>query len=384
MGKKRLVCRVSFVVFVTLILLAVVLLLFFYKRELNELVARHGVARAAVNDLDALTGWFFAGLGVVFAVCVAAVVIVWVRSSRALRITQANALLNEERYKTVVEQANDIVFEWNLQDGTMYYSSSWEEMFGAADGGGSQDLATLEPYIHDDYKKAYRKYIKSLVSGVPVQEVELKMIGKDGLPVWCRIRSTTLHEYGTLCRVIGTIRDITKEHVEKKKLIMKTLTDSLTGLYTREASRKLVDGYIRIAPETDVSVFMIIDVDNFKSVNDTMGHPYGDRILKKVAQGVKRIFRRSDVLTRIGGDEFSVFVKNVPDRAFAVQKADEVLDFFHQLSQAEKGKVPIYCSIGISYMPGDGDTFDRLYKTADVALYAAKERGKNRYSVYTG
>ncbi|MDL2236731.1 diguanylate cyclase [Christensenellaceae bacterium OttesenSCG-928-K19] len=321
---------------------------------------------------------------IAFVGCIIYIAVVQARDNNALRQTQQTVQLNEDRYKTVVEQANDVVFEWNLIDGSMYYSNKWEDLFGVIAEGENQNLAAFEPHVHEDYRETYMNYIEGLVSGTPVEEVELKMMNKDGAPIWCRIRSTALYENGQLCRVIGTIRDITKEHVEKKKLIIKTLTDSLTGLYTKEASRRLVDGYIKIAPETDESAFMIIDIDNFKAVNDTMGHPYGDKVLRKVAKGIKNTFRKSDIMTRIGGDEFSVFIKNIPDRAFAVKKADEVLEYFHRITQAEKGTVPIYCSIGISFLPGDGNSFDTLYKTADVALYAAKERGKNRYAIYTG
>lgn len=169
-----------------------------------------------------------------------------------------------------------------------------------------------------------------------------------------------------------------------QELTVKVMTDSLTGLYTREASRQLVDEYIFIAPKMEISAFMIIDLDSFKTTNDTMGHPYGDEVLRKVAEAIKSTFRKSDIMIRIGGDEFAVFLKSIPGQEFAINKANQLLTYLHALGEAEDHGDHFSASIGISFFPESGSSFNELYRVADEALYEAKRGGKNQYVANTG
>ena len=127
---------------------------------------------------------------------------------------------------------------------------------------------------------------------------------------------------------------------------------------------------------------MIIDIDDFKMVNDTLGHLFGDAFLVEITSDVRKLFRESDIVGRIGGDEFIAFIKDIPGNALVFEKARQVVEAFRNLPMQESWDKSISCSIGISVFPNDGQHFQELYKKADYALYQAKKQGKNQYVHY--
>lgn len=127
-----------------------------------------------------------------------------------------------------------------------------------------------------------------------------------------------------------------------------------------------------------MGALFMIDTDNFKQINDTEGHMIGDIVLTEMASGMKKIMRDSDVVGRIGGDEFTIFMKNISSVKDAEKKAEELLYMFRHLFQKEKSFLKVTCSIGIAIYPKDGTTFKEIYARADKALYQAKIIGKNK------
>ena len=119
-------------------------------------------------------------------------------------------------------------------------------------------------------------------------------------------------------------------------------------------------------------------------MNDSQGHLFGDAFLIEIAQVIQKLFRGGDVVGRIGGDEFLVFIKDIPSVDLAEQKAGQILRAFAGLVKRNECSDRISCSIGIAVAPTDGETFQELYRKADQALYQAKKMGKNRALVYDG
>ena len=133
---------------------------------------------------------------------------------------------------------------------------------------------------------------------------------------------------------------------------------------------------------TEVHALMIIDIDDFKHVNDTLGHVTGDQLISDVALTLRKTFRKTDTISRIGGDEFLVFLPVMTSTEAVEKKAEEFLNAIYGNIEKEGKSVQISCSIGISFFPGDGKDFFDLYQKADNALYYAKGKGKNRYVIY--
>lgn len=175
--------------------------------------------------------------------------------------------------------------------------------------------------------------------------------------------------------------DITEERQQMERLRHKAEKDALTGIYNRETMKQQIQSYLLENPNT-INALLMIDTDNFKQINDTHGHITGDFVLSEMAAGMKRMVRKTDIVGRIGGDEFTIFIKNVTSANAAREKAEELLDMFRRLFSKEKKPIRITCSMGIALYPRDGENFQKLYECADKALYQAKQLGKNSCCMY--
>ena len=199
----------------------------------------------------------------------------------------------------------------------------------------------------------------------------------NGDTVWVRVDINFLidPETGHLC-AIWTLKNINNAVQDTITLRQAAERDEMTGLLNRAYTMKNIQRIFDQEPNKMHALFAL-DVDRFKSLNDTMGHQAGDQFLIAFAKMLKGCFRDSDVVGRVGGDEFFVLMKSVPDKQVVAEKANSVLN----LSRTLCGTYPVEglsASIGISLFPTDGTSITDLYAKADEALYRAKQSGKNK------
>lgn len=166
-----------------------------------------------------------------------------------------------------------------------------------------------------------------------------------------------------------------------KKLKNEADTDLLTGLSNKIATERMIKEYMAEKHKKQ-GVFLIIDVDNFKKINDTMGHAFGDEVLRELSMRLQSLFRVTDIIGRVGGDEFVVFLKDIKDMEAVEREGRKLEVFFHQFEVGKYVKYSITASIGGAVFPSEGATFEDLYKAADKALYVSKRQGKNRLTFY--
>ena len=157
--------------------------------------------------------------------------------------------------------------------------------------------------------------------------------------------------------------------------------DLLTGLSNKIATERKIKEYIKESPN-ELGMMFVIDIDNFKKINDTMGHAFGDEVLRTLGKHIGENFRVTDIIGRTGGDEFTIFLKSLKDDAITLREAKKLADFFKEFEAGEYVKYSATASIGAAVFPQDGEDFETLYKAADRALYKAKERGKNQLAFY--
>lgn len=182
-------------------------------------------------------------------------------------------------------------------------------------------------------------------------------------------------------RVEVATKTIHKERRKSAVLEEKTKRDPLTGLFNRTGITSRIDGLIRMNGEDIVHAFFILDLDHFKEINDTFGHPVGDTFLKKASATLTHAFRENDVIGRLGGDEFCVFMTGPVDEEIVCRKAEQ-LNHAMRFSHTDNGvTINTSVSIGISLYPMHGEDCDQLYKAADGALYETKERGRDGYTL---
>lgn len=170
-------------------------------------------------------------------------------------------------------------------------------------------------------------------------------------------------------------------NAKKKELEDKADTDLLTGLNNKLATERKIKEFMANNPDTQ-SMLLIFDVDNFKKVNDTMGHAFGDEVLRSLGKQIGCIFRASDIVGRVGGDEFMVFLKGISTEENILKEAAKVETFFKGFQAGEYVKYKATASIGVAIYPQEGADFETLYKAADQGLYKAKKRGKNQLAFY--
>ncbi|MEG4516062.1 MULTISPECIES: CHASE2 domain-containing protein [unclassified Microcoleus] len=190
--------------------------------------------------------------------------------------------------------------------------------------------------------------------------------------------------------LVGAIRDITERQLRANALEQKNAElshqayhDALTGLANRQMFYECLHKSLEIASSTqELVALLFLDLDGFKSINDTLGHNVGDLLLKTVASRLKKCLRGSDTISRLGGDEFTVILPAIPGREEAAKVAEKICDAIMQPFILEEHTVSVTTSIGISLYPIDGQEPEMLVKNADVAMYRAKESGKNQYHFY--
>ncbi len=175
-------------------------------------------------------------------------------------------------------------------------------------------------------------------------------------------------------------RDITRRQQAEEKVKQLATHDSLTGLHNRLLFADLTLQAISNARRnhTKIALFFV-DLDNFKPVNDSLGHNAGDQILKRVANRLKDNFRESDTIGRHGGDEFTLLLSNLKEDTKASVMADKVLKVMSMPFVINDENVTIGCSIGIALFPEHGETLEALLENADAAMYLAKAEGGNTY-----
>ncbi len=215
---------------------------------------------------------------------------------------------------------------------------------------------------------------------------------KKYLSNWYIITDLNISQYffGTLVSILIVIfvfvilfLMIFKSFDVNKKIEIQPLLDSLnqdylSGTYNRKYLEEYIKNYFKKEKlENHKSAFIILDIDNFKSINDELGHTTGDYVIKESADKIKDIFYENSVISRIGGDEFIIFIENIENDKIIINKIKSLLTLMNTSYGRDEKNVKISASIGITFTTNNNSTFIDLYNEADTALYKAKEAGKN-------
>lgn len=169
---------------------------------------------------------------------------------------------------------------------------------------------------------------------------------------------------------------------KENELTIKARQDPLTGLLNKVVTTELVCDYIKKHPDEE-GALIVFDIDNFKHYNDSLGHLFGDEIIKECAACIRRVFSKDSYVGRIGGDEFLAYVRNLDDVSSIVHRMGKLRDMFADITLGQRSGIKVTCSVGISLYPDMGSDYDTLFNAADMALYSIKKNGRNSYAFYT-
>jgi len=214
-----------------------------------------------------------------------------------------------------------------------------------------------------------------------VRAIEYRAKTPSGEYKWFKATVTpVLNHRNEIIKIIGRVKDVDERKSREQYMHKLTTIDSLTGLTNRRCTEIKIDRYIN--EEGGFGALLMIDIDNFKQVNDQYGHMVGDQTLLEFASILRGVCSEKDIIGRIGGDEFVVFLRKTSSKKAIIDKAEQIINSVNQGILERNGKFKATASIGIAVYPNHGERFTILWTNADKALYRMKNNGKNTYGFY--
>ncbi len=299
------------------------------------------------------------------------------------RQAEERIMLQQKRYRLILDHMDDMIYEISLHSDSCFSSERIREKFGwdipkHVDSMEHHHLAEIM-HIHPEDEPLFRQSNERLQEGVSDQ-ILLRIMRTDGKFLWCSMtRHPVLDADGKMVSIVGKMEDVDSEKRLQENLTIQSRTDRLTGLLQKKVFEDEVTEYLsqNAAKQT---CFIFVDMDNFKDVNDKLGHDMGDRAIIDIAKKLQVIFANCDLVSRFGGDEFCVFVKDIPR---------ETLE--NKLKWCQTKLVGVYtdgvesvtttASIGVAYCMAEATDYKTLFRVADSAVYEVKENGRNHHRI---
>jgi diguanylate cyclase (GGDEF)-like protein/PAS domain S-box-containing protein len=295
---------------------------------------------------------------------------------------------SEKRYKRLIESVTDYIYNVRVEDGVpvkTVHSPSCIAVTGYSSEEYEADPHLWFRMVHEEDREAVMNQSKIVLSGWAAAALEHRIIHKNGAVRW--VKNTPVPRYDERQRLLsydGLVVDITERKLAEHKLKHVAYYDSLTDLPNRELfSDRLRQAQIQARRHGSMLAVMFLDLDRFKSINDTLGHTIGDLLLRSVSERLLHCVREGDTVARLGGDEFIILLADMTQAQAATTVAKKIHGALLKSFALSGQEFFITTSIGISLFPSDGADADTLIKNADLAMYQAKAQGRNNYQFYT-
>ena len=307
---------------------------------------------------------------VLFLVCSAAIGL-YMRT----RELERQRKINEERFELAVAGTDDGIWDWDISNGRLYLSPRMQTIMGGADEGLASLMALLDGVLHETDHERVLHNLRSYLSDTDdiVFDAEFRIETDADIDTWTRLRGrASRNGDGRPYRMSGSMTDITEFKQQQKAIHHQAFHDALTGLPNRVLLEDRVDQVIALSQRGATNfALLMMDLDRFKEINDTLGHHMGDQVLKEVAHRLKGLLRDSDTVARLGGDEFAILLPRTnATRAGHVAKKIAIA-LKRPFSVGEQSLV-VKGSVGIAMFPSHGNSYKELMQHADVAMYHAK------------
>lgn len=290
---------------------------------------------------------------------------------------------SEKRFRSIIESANDAIILIDQQGSILSWNKSAQTIFGySQDEAINRHFSLLVPdrLFKSEEKEISQLFLSGLINGN--NAVELSGVRKNGeeFPLEISLSSWQTQEGFFFC---GIIRDVTERKALENQLTHQALHDPLTKLANRVLFRNRVEHALARAERVNKPIAVLfLDLDNFKTINDSLGHAAGDQLLVSVSERLHLCLRTSDTAARLGGDEFAVLVEDSEQSDDAVLVAERILDFLRPPFMIDGKEVYVGTSIGIAITETGRENPEDLLRNADVAMYMAKKNGRGCYVIF--
>ena len=295
----------------------------------------------------------------------------------SLQVSRTALAASEARFRDVAEASSDWIWEIDTGLRFTYLSERFETVTGLRRaeclGRPIDDLLVSDQGPLSQWLKNHSRRANAIL--------QCSYLSGDGQARIFRLSVREMEGLGYR----GTASDITEEVAARRRIEYLSQHDALTGLANRARMQEFLDGKLKAAPTlSDPLVMLSVDLDRFKPVNDLLGHAAGDQVLNEVSKRLGQCLRSDDLVARIGGDEFVLVVANMVTQDEVEHLCQRLIDCIEQPFQIDEHEVFISASIGIAMAPADATLADELLRYADIALYEAKDAGRNTWRFYAG
>lgn len=304
-----------------------------------------------------------------------------------LREREARFRATAERLELVSRAATDGIWEWDLVTNRMEHNNSFRQMLGWPE----DRTATIQDFIRHIHPEDREQVLSALYDDWDSKDTfqtECRLIPADGQQVWVFLSGSCIRSAGgPPVRIIGSVRDITLKKEYERRIQFLAFHDALTGLPNRLFFKESLTKALQHSAEHNHKLaLLMVDLDNFKSINDTYGHRIGDQLLQYVARQIQGALRLEHVVARLGGDEFVILLPYIDNEQEAVNVSRAVLQALSEpyVLEDRGEEISVSGSIGICISPRDGSDYKTLLDHTDSAMYVAKSSGKNRFVLFEG
>lgn len=277
-------------------------------------------------------------------------------------------------------ESSDCFFEFELETNVITFTKS--QNFIGLSGLTISNCMEEIPKLDLIHKDELVEFCMFLISGKP-NVLEFRYRSQGGDYIWCMAKSALIKkDDGNTKAIIGILSDIAEQTEESFLNTDEDMLDPLTHLYNRKGVEPIIKEYLQKDGKKGRHALLIIDVRGFDLINKKLGYVFGDGVLTNIARAIRWTFRKTDIVARVGGDDFMVFIKNMDNIAMLQEKIALLCKLFKNIYAGELQDIELQCNIGVARYPNDGYLLESLFKNADSALFVAKQKEEGNCAIY--
>lgn len=313
---------------------------------------------------------------------------------------QKELVIKNERFNIIQKSTDQVIFDYNTELDRMIFTGNvikMNEYIPLYEIDSVRGELVIDDFFNsccglsfmnaEDYSRFCDNFAQAIIEGGDGSFDFLMSAIDNSVALWHRcIFSAVKDEMGSVIRIVGRIKNIDKQKKNEFIIERRMHCDTLTGLLNKDTAMTYIKNFLEEASNNwhggeKFHALMIIDIDNFRIINDSLGHTFGDSVIQEFASDIKSSFRDTDIVGRIGGDEFIILMKSVTVK-FAAKKAGKLCRSLVRNYSVHNKNICLSCSIGLAFFGKDANYFDDLYQYADIAMYNAKVNGRCSYAMY--